>query len=81
MARQDAFDTQSAQYRLELLPVAFDRNGIVFSKTVAAKLVGGRTRLGRLIERGEIRVEKRAMGKQNGKWYCTGGDVLRHVKI
>ena len=50
----------------------FNRHNVVFSKTTAAKLVGGRGKLGKLIERGLVRVEKKASGKQNGKWYCNG---------
>ncbi len=45
-----------------------------------AKLVGGRGKLGKLIEQGKIRVEKKA-SKQNGKWYCNGGDVIRNMKL
>ena len=74
-------DPQSAQYRLDAIPVAFSRHGIMFSKTTAAKLVGGRTRLRKLMEMGKVRVEKKAMGTQNGKWYCNGGDVIQHIKL
>lgn len=66
---------------IELIPLALNRHGIVFSKTVAAKLVGGRTALGKLIERGKIRVEKKASGTRNGKWYCNGGDVIENIKL
>lgn len=69
-----------AEYRLELIPTTLDRLGIVFSKTMAAKIVGGRGKLGRLIEQGRVRVEKKA-SKQNGKWYCNGGDVIRYIKL
>lgn len=68
------------EHRLELIPTALDRYGVVFSKTIAAKLVGGRGKLGKLIEQGKIRVEKKA-SKQNCKWYCNGGDVIRHIKL
>lgn len=71
---------KSPEYRLEIIPVMFDKCGVVFSKTMAAKLVGGRGKLGKLIEQGKIRVEKKA-SKQNGKWYCNGGDVIRHIKL
>ena len=37
-----------AEYRLELIPTTLDRLGIVFSKTMAAKIVGGRGKLGKL---------------------------------
>lgn len=68
------------EYRLELIPTTLDRLGVVFSKTTAAKIVGGRTKLGKLIEQGRVRVEKKA-SKQNGKWYCNGGDVIRNIKL
>lgn len=66
--------------RLELIPTALDRCGVVFSKTTAAKIVGGRGKLGKLIEQGKVRVEKKA-SKSNGKWYCNGGDVIRNIKL
>lgn len=68
------------EYRLELIPIMLNKHGIVFSKTVAAKLVGGRGKLGKLIEQGKVRVEKKA-SKQNGKWFCDGGDVISHIKL
>uniref|UniRef100_A0AAU8AVT1 K Homology domain-containing protein n=1 Tax=Dulem virus 40 TaxID=3145758 RepID=A0AAU8AVT1_9CAUD len=66
--------------RLELIPTTLDRLGVVFSKTMAARIVGGRGKLGKLIEQGKVRVEKKA-SKQNGKWYCNGGDVIRYIKL
>ena len=75
------FESQTPQFRLDAIPLAFNRHGVVFSKTVAAKLVGGRVRLGKLIVQGKVRVEKKAMGKQNGKWHCNGGDVIKNIKI
>lgn len=74
-------DPQSLEYRLEAIPLVLNRQGVVFSKTMAAKLVGGRGKLGRLIEEGRVRVEKKASGKQNGKWYCNGGDVIRNIEL
>lgn len=71
---------QTPEYLLELIPITLNRHGIMFSKTVAAKIVGGRGQLGRLIERGKIRVVKKASLTQNGKWYCNGGDVIRNMK-
>ena len=73
--------SQTPQFQLDAIPLALNKHGIVFSKTTAAKLVGGRTKLGKLIERGMIRVEKKAAGTQNGKWYCNGGDVIKNIKI
>lgn len=72
---------QTPEYRLELIPIMLNKHGVVFSKTMAAKLVGGRGKLGRLIEQGRVRVEKKAAGKQNGKWYCNGGDVIQNMKL
>jgi hypothetical protein len=80
-ALSNGIDLQSPEYRLEAIPLMLNRHKIVFSKTTAAKLVGGRSRLGKLIERGLVRVEKKASGKQNGKWYCNGGDVIRNMKL
>ena len=50
-----------------------------FCKTTAADIVGGRTRLVRLVESGEIRATKTSK-LQNGRWYCNASDVLRHCK-
>lgn len=80
-ALSNGIDFQSPEYRLEAIPLVLNRHKIMFSKTTAAKLVGGRGKLGKLIERGLVRVEKKASGKQNGKWYCNGGDVIRNMKI
>lgn len=80
-ALSKGIDLQSPEYRLEAIPLMLNRHKIVFSKATAAKLVGGRGRLGKLIERGLVRVEKKASGKQNGKWYCNGGDVIRNIKL
>lgn len=73
--------SNSLDYRLEMIPLMLNKKGVVFSKTMAAKLVGGYARLGKLIENGSIRVEKRCNGKQNGKWYCNGGDVIRNMPV
>lgn len=45
----------------------------------SAEIVGGRTRLKRLIENGVIRAEKKS-NSQNGKLYCNMSDVLRNAK-
>lgn len=70
----------TAEYRLNAMPHVFDRHGITFSKTEATKLVGGKCKLYKLIEQGKIRVEK-TTPKQNGKWFCKAGDVIRNMKI
>ncbi|MBD5307630.1 MAG: hypothetical protein HDS14_08430 [Bacteroides sp.] len=53
---------------------------VVFSKSVAARLVGGRARLLKLITEGRIEVEK-PTNRQNGKWFCDAGDVIRYMAI
>ena len=66
--------------KFERICILLDRLELTFSKAVAAKLVGGEYRLEKLIRNGEIRADK-PTAKQNGKWFCNGGDVLRHVKL
>ena len=56
-------------------------NGEVFGLKKASRIVGGQTRLMRLIEEGKIRAEKRNARAQNGKWMCNAGDVLRYARI
>lgn len=77
----NGINPQSPEYRLEAIPLVLNRQGVMFSKTIAAKLVGGRGKLGKLIEQGRVRVEKKASGKQNGKWFCNGGDVIQNIKL
>lgn len=50
-----------------------------FCKTEAAEIVGGRARLVRLVESGEIRAVKTSR-QQNGRWYCNAADVLKHCR-
>lgn len=66
--------------QLNLLSMAFRKLGITFSKAVAAKLVGGEYRLEKLVSEGRIRMEK-PTAKQNGKWFCDGGDVIQNIKL
>lgn len=79
MANEDPYFS-TAEYMLNAMPHVFDRLGITFSKTEAMKLVGGKCKLYKLIEQGKIRVEK-TTPKQNGKWFCKAGDVIRNMKI
>lgn len=67
-------------YQLDLVRFVFIKRGITFSKAVAAKLVGGEYRLEKLVSEGKIRMEK-PTAKQNGKWYCNGGDVIQNIKF
>lgn len=55
-------------------------NGEVFGLKQASRIVGGQTRLLRLIEEGKVRAEKRSTA-QNGKWMCNASDVLRFARI
>lgn len=54
-------------------------SGRTFSKTEAARIVGGRGRLTELIVCGKVRMEK-PNDAQNGKWLCNAGDVLKHCR-
>jgi hypothetical protein len=56
-------------------------NGEVFGLKQASRIVGGQSRLMRLIEEGKVRAEKRNALAQNGKWMCNAGDVLRYARI
>lgn len=53
-------------------------NQKTFGFRFSAAIVGGRTRLERLIAQGKIRAEKRSHS-QNGKLYCNASDVLRNA--
>ena len=55
-------------------------NGEVFGLKKASRIVGGQSRLMRLIEEGKVRAEKHSTA-QNGKWMCNAGDVLRYARI
>ena len=55
------------------------RNELCFGKNMASKIVGGRTRLERLVAEGKIRAEKKN-NAQNGKWMCNAGDVVYYAK-
>lgn len=72
----DIFD----RYQFDLVSFVFRRLGITFSKATAAKLVGGEYQLEKLVSEGKIRMEK-PTAKQNGKWFCNGGDVISHIKL
>lgn len=64
----------------DMISIALKKHGIVFSKSQAAKLVGGEARLLYLIETGVIGVEK-PTNKQNGKWFCNAGDVVSYIQL
>ena len=56
-------------------------NGETFGMRQAERLVGGHTRLMRLIEEGKLRAEKVNDKARNGKWFCNAADVLRNARI
>lgn len=56
-------------------------NSETFGLRKASRIVGGQSRLIRLIEEGKIRAEKVNRQAQNGKWMCNAGDVLRYARI
>ena len=56
-------------------------NGETFGLRQSERIVGGRTRLLRLIEEGQVRAEKVNCKAQNGKWQCNASDVLRYARI
>lgn len=51
-----------------------------FTKNEAAKWVGGRRRLEKLVAQNRIRQVKEG-DKQNSVWRCDAEDVLRHAKL
>ena len=56
-------------------------NSETFGLRKSERIVGGRSRLMRLIEEGKIRAEKVNSMARNGKWMCNAGDVLRYARI
>lgn len=56
-------------------------NSETFGLRKSERIVGGRSRLMRLIEEGKIRAEKVNSQARNGKWMCNAGDVLRYARI
>ncbi|MBD5367214.1 MAG: hypothetical protein HDR82_09510 [Bacteroides sp.] len=60
--------------------MVFDKKHITFSKTEAAKIVGGEYRLEKLVMNGDIQADK-PTAKQNGKWLCNAFDVIMNAKL
>lgn len=52
-------------------------NEIEFSQSLASKIVGGKTKLMRLIREGKIDVSVRG-NTSNAKWNCNAAQVLRY---
>lgn len=69
----------SNQISIQQLCSIMYRKGMTFSKIEAAKIVGGRTRLERLVAEEKIRMEKKSE-RQNGRWRCCAGDVIYYAK-
>lgn len=55
-------------------------NNKTFGLRYSEKIVGGRSRLERLIVEGKIRATKKNGAVQNGKWQCNAADVLRYAR-
>ncbi len=64
---------------LTQLCIIMYKANLCFGKNMAAKIVGGRTRLEALVADGKIRMEKKSE-VQNGKWMCNAGDVIFYAK-
>lgn len=64
----------------KLLAIMRVMNNKFFGFRFSEKIVGGRTRLERLITTGKIRAEKGNKECQHGKWLINAADVLRHAK-
>lgn len=55
-------------------------NDKTFGRDVSADIVGGLSRLKKLVGKGLIRTEKRT-NKQNGKWFCNAYDVIKFATL
>ncbi|KAA3994723.1 hypothetical protein K0F82_12845 [Bacteroides ovatus] len=56
-------------------------NDKTFGQREAADIVGGRGRLFRLVDSGDIRAEKKPTNRQNGRWYCNAYDVIKNATL
>lgn len=56
-------------------------NDKTFGFRFSEKIVGGRSRLEKLIVEGKVRAEKGNSMAQNGKWQCNASDVLRYARL
>lgn len=63
-----------------LLTIMRVMNNKTFGLRFSEKIVGGRSRLERLISDGRIRATKGNEGAQNGKWLVNAADVLRYAR-
>lgn len=76
MMNEDYYKQQAEKFEMMILLM----NRHTFGYREAAKIVGSRLRLDKLIGQGRIRAEKKSLS-QNGKIYCNAGDVLRHAEF
>lgn len=51
-----------------------------YPKKVCMQLFGDKVNECPNVSEGKIRMEK-PTAKQNGKWFCDGGDVISHLKF
>ena len=72
-----SYDIQTTERYQTIMRVM---NGMTFGLRYSERIVGGRSRLMRLIEQGHIRAEKVNGNAQNGKWQCNASDVLRYAR-
>lgn len=66
---------------IKLVTIMRVMNGKTFGLRFSEKIVGGRTRLERLIVEGKIRAEKGNGSVQNGKWLVNAADVLKYARV
>lgn len=70
--------TYDEKMEKELTNIYGSTRNLFFSKNMAAAIVGGRSRLERLVDRGIIRKNEKSE-HQHGKWMCSATDVLRNA--
>ena len=56
-------------------------NSKTFGRNEAASIVGGLTRLYRLVAEGKIRESEKTSDKQNGKWRLNAWDCIKYCEI
>lgn len=72
--------TRRQAAHLEEIYTTLRTKDITLSKTVAAKIVGGRYTLEKLITGKRIRMTQLRKG-HCARWYCNAADVLKHVNF
>lgn len=74
---EDQFGRSECEIRFRSLLIRLQ--GLVISRTVAVKIVGGEKRLDKLISQGKLNVKKNA-GASNTMWRFDAAEVARYVK-